>query len=221
MKDWELVALNVSPENKKLSNTLFSIHILKPVSQFYCLFLYIYFADIFLSSDIKSPTRILLSPSSSNASELGDTTDSFSELSTLDGEEINEELILENRCFQELEIQKNFLEEADKEIILQDVSVAIDALLTDSDGLDNLQKKKIRQYQQEINRSQLGWAKLSIENDLYILAGLFYEWVEGLKQPVLGMKNFESIVIYYKHPEFCFQKFLEVRPCLLNVLVTI
>lgn len=162
---------------------------------------------IFLSSDLKSPTRDLSSPSSPNPSELGD---SYSELSTLDGEEMSEELLLENRCFQELEIQKNFLQEADREIIIQDLNIVIDALIKDPDTLDGVTKKKIRHYVQEINSSQLGWAKLPLENDLYILAALFFEWIEGLKLPVLGMKDFEAIVVFFKQPEICFQKFSEV-----------
>lgn len=151
-----------------------------------------------------------MSPSSPNPSEMEDSTDSFSELSTLDGEEMSEELLLENRCFQELEIQKNFLQEADREIIIQDIDIAVDALLKDFDTLDNATKKRIKQYQHEINSSQLGWAKLPLENDLYILAALLFEWIEGLKLPVLDMKGFETIVIFFKQPETCFHKFPQV-----------
>lgn len=123
---------------------------------------------------------------------------------------MSEELFLENRCFQELEIQKNFLQQADNEIIVQDIDSAVDALLQDPHVFDNSTKKKIIDYQQEINSSHLGWAKLPVETDLQVLAALLFEWIEGLKLPVLGMKSFEIIVVFYKQTETCFQKLSEV-----------
>lgn len=177
-----------------------------------------YFSDIFLTSDLRSPTEDITSPSSPNPSELGDSTDSLSELSTLDGDELNEELLLENRCFQELEIQNKFLQEANKEIVIQDVDVVIDALLKNSDSLDHATKKRIKQYQHEINSSQLGWAKLPIEEDLYVLAALLFEWIEGLKLPILGLNHFETIVVFYKQTEACFRKITKVNFCNENGL---
>lgn len=168
-----------------------------------------FFSDIFLNAEIvKSPSGEISAPSSPNPSEMGDVTDSFSELSTLDGEEMSEELLLENKCFQELETQKSFAQEqAEDEIVIQDINVAINALLRDSEKNDHDTKRKIKQFQHEINSSQLGWAKLSIETDLNVLATLLFDWIEGLKLPVLKMESFETIVVFYKQPELCLQKF--------------
>lgn len=146
-------------------------------------------------------------PSSPNPSEMGDVTDSFSDLSTLDGDEMSEELLMENKCFQELETQKSFAQEQEEEIVIQDINVAVNALLSDSEKFDYNTKRKIKQFQHEINSSQLGWAKLSVETDLNILAALLFDWIESLKLPVLKMENFETIVVLYKQPELCLQKF--------------
>lgn len=128
-------------------------------------------------------------------------------MSTLDGDEIREELLIENRCFQELETQKCFNQEMTEEsIVTQDINVVIDALLLDYSTLSNETKKKVRQYQIEINSSQVGWSKIAIETDLRILSMLLFEWIECLKTPVLKREFFENIVVNYKQPEICFQK---------------
>jgi hypothetical protein len=151
------------------------------------------------------------SPTSPNPSENGDPSDSFSELSTLDGDEISEELLIENRCFQELETQKCFNQDlTEKSVAIQDINVAVNALLLDYSTLTNETKKKIKQYQVEINSSQLGWSKLAIETDLILLSMLLFEWIEGLKHPVIRREGFENIVVHYKQPEICFQKFSPV-----------
>ncbi|KAJ8955324.1 hypothetical protein NQ318_003417 [Aromia moschata] len=163
---------------------------------------------LFLNPDLlKSPSNETSAPSSPNPSEMGDASDSFSDLSTLDGDEISEEILIENRCFQELETQKSFAQEADDEMIIQDISVAIKALLTDLEDLDAATKKKIKQIEQDINTSQLGWMKLSLETDLDVLSALLLEWLESLKTPVIKMEDFETIVVLYKQPEACLQKF--------------
>lgn len=156
---------------------------------------------------MKSPSEETSLATSPNPSENGDPSDSFSELSTLDGDEISEELLIENRCFQELETQKCFSQENEESIVIQDINVAVDSLLKDYSSLTNDTRKKIRQYQIEINTSQVGWAKLAIETDLTVLSMLLFEWIEGLKQPVIKRDMFENIVIHYKQPEICFQKF--------------
>lgn len=167
------------------------------------------FLDIFLNAEIvKSPSGEISAPSSPNPSEMDDVTDSFSELSTLDGEEMSEELLIENKCFQELETQKSFAQEqAEEEILIQDINVVINAFLGDSEKLNHDTKRKIRQFQHEINSSQLGWVKMSVETDINVLTALLFEWIEGLKVPVLKMENFETIVVLYKQPELCLQKF--------------
>lgn len=166
------------------------------------------FLALYLSTDLKSSTDDISSPLDQNSSENGDLCDSFSELSTLDGEEISDEMLIENRCFQEIETQKEFNKEIDDHSLdLQDTNVVVSSFLTDfSEASIDLQKQT-RLYQLMINNSQVGWSKLNVETNISVLTLLLFEWIEGLKQPVLRRDNFEDIVIHYKQPEICFQKF--------------
>ncbi|CAH1377967.1 hypothetical protein MTP99_019350 [Tenebrio molitor] len=177
-------------------------------------------SDSLFTNDLKSPSEEMSSPTSPNPSENGDPSDSFSELSTLDGDEISEELLIENRCFQELETQKCFNQDlTEKSVAIQDINVAVNALLLDYSTLTNETKKKIKQYQVEINSSQLGWSKLAIETDLILLSMLLFEWIEGLKHPVIRREGFENIVVHYKQPEICFQKFSPEEAYLIEYLL--
>ncbi|KAJ8985848.1 hypothetical protein NQ317_006219 [Molorchus minor] len=159
------------------------------------------------SALVKSPSTELSSPSSPNPSEMGDMTDSCSELSTLDGDEMHEEIFMENRCFQELETQKSFVQDQpDDDTVIQDINVVINAILNDPETLNLTTKRKIKQMEQDINTSQIGWMKLGVESDLNVLSGLLFKWLEGLKTPVIKMEDFEAIVVLYKQPELCLQK---------------
>uniref|UniRef100_A0AAR5P150 Protein tyrosine phosphatase domain-containing protein 1 n=1 Tax=Dendroctonus ponderosae TaxID=77166 RepID=A0AAR5P150_DENPD len=162
-----------------------------------------------------NPESIYLNPPgessrgcSPNPSENGDSSDNFSEISTLDGDELSEDLLFENRCFQELETQKNFSQDHPQDdLIVQDTEDVLSALLTDFQTLNADTRQMVRQYMDEINSSKVGWLKLSVESNLNILVSLLFEWFEGLKTPILQVKNFEDIVILFKQPDECFRKF--------------
>lgn len=136
------------------------------------------------------------------------TTDSFSELSTLDGEELNDEMLVENKCFQELETQKCLAADASfEDFTVCDAYEVAEALLVETSDLDDELQKHVRQLQNEINISKAGWAKLQNEKNLFVLATMLYEWLECLKVPVVRLEYLEHIVVHYKQPETCFQKF--------------
>lgn len=150
------------------------------------------------------------STSSPNPSENGDCSDNFSEISTLDGDELNEDLLLENKCFQELETQKSFAQDhLQDDLVVYDIEEVVKALVGNS--LDEDTGMRVKQYENELNSSKVGWMRLSLETDLKVLTSLLFEWLEGLKVPILQVKHFEDIVIMYKQPEECFQKFGLVR----------
>ncbi|XP_066155411.1 protein tyrosine phosphatase domain-containing protein 1-like isoform X2 [Euwallacea fornicatus] len=165
---------------------------------------------IFLGPSGDSPLT-----SSPNPSENGDSGDNFSEISTLDGEEISEDLLMENICFQELETQRNFAHDhPEEDLIVQDIETVFKALLSNYQGLEGETRLKIRQYQNDLNTSKIGWMRLALETDLEVLTNLLFEWLEGLKVPILQLKHFEDIVILYKQPEECFQRF-DLEECYL------
>lgn len=158
--------------------------------------------------------NIPTAPPSPNFSENSDT---FSEL---DSEDINEAQLLENKCFQELETQRSFQEEShDENVEIQDVRLIADALLTDVASLNRQTKKAIRKIETELNTSQIGWSKLSLETNAFVLVGMLFDWLETLKKPILNMEDMENIVINYKQTEICFLKIDTVgirSPCVLN-----
>ncbi|CAH1121425.1 unnamed protein product [Ceutorhynchus assimilis] len=159
------------------------------------------------TSYFSSPTIELPTPFSSTTSEDGDLSDTFSEISNLDGEALGEDFLLENKCFQELETQKKFCQDSVEEVlVVQSVDEVVNALLQDFDSFSYDTKRKIRQYENEINSTKLGWMRLSVETNLNILASLLFEWFEGLKTPILQLEHFENIVVMYKQPEECFHK---------------
>ncbi|KAF2883896.1 hypothetical protein ILUMI_22281 [Ignelater luminosus] len=166
-----------------------------------------------------------VSPSPSECEDPADSSqfsDSYSDLSTLDGdeirEEIDEQLLSENKCFQELQTQKSFEENlSPKEIY--GISDVVTALLVDYENIDEQSKQIILQYEMEINSSQLGWARLKAETNMTILTVLLFEWIENLKLPVLGKENLETIVIHYKQPETCFKKIILEDAYLIEYLI--
>lgn len=117
-------------------------------------------------------------------------------------------MLIENRCFQEIETQKKINQEiGGQSLAIQDINVVVSAFLIDfSEVLIDL-KKQTRSYQLMINTNHVGWSKLNVETDINLLTILLFEWIEGLRQPVLKTDHFESIVVLYKQPELCFQKF--------------
>lgn len=114
----------------------------------------------------------------------------------------------ENRCFQELKTRKTiqsdtFLEQHG----ICDMDTVVDALLININDLSLEERKYIRQIKCEINCSQSGWIKLNKEENLRILVTLLYDWLDCLKVPPVGPHCLENIVVLYKQPETCFQKF--------------
>lgn len=125
----------------------------------------------------------------------------------MDSEDLTEELIIENKCFQELETQKSFDKESHDQMgQIYDIKDCAEALLTDYYSMDTEAKKAVKQMEYDINNTTIGWARLNLETDLNVLACLLFDWVESLKVPVLDRENLEVIVINYKHPDVCLSK---------------
>ncbi|XP_065166174.1 protein tyrosine phosphatase domain-containing protein 1-like isoform X2 [Atheta coriaria] len=179
-----------------------------------------------------SPTSIH-SPSSSNSdimslssappspnpeSESSDVLDSFSELD----DESTQDLI-ENKCFHALELHKTFEDEKASHQtthIVYDIGEVVDTLIiADMHLLPYERKKKVRQLEEQINGSKIGWLKLESLHDVGILAAMLFDWLESLKKPVLDRENLEKIVIHYKQPEICLTKIEESASFLLEYLL--
>lgn len=126
----------------------------------------------------------------------------------LDGEELNDDIMGENKCFQELETRKTILNDSSTDQYdICDIATVVEALVINSSDLSTEQRRYIKQIKCEINCSQSGWSKLDKETNIRILATLLYDWLESLKIPPVGPLYLENIVVLYKQPETCFQKF--------------
>ncbi|XP_022915218.2 protein tyrosine phosphatase domain-containing protein 1-like [Onthophagus taurus] len=165
-----------------------------------------------LSPDtLNSPSNehFLTIPSAPSSPHPSDCSDTFSDLDT---DDINEDLLAENKCFQELE-NENLLWEP-QQIMIQDVRIVENALLVDFSTLDGEKRKEVRKLQTDINNSQSGWLKLEVETDLIVLCSMLHDWIESLKEPIITTNDMENIVINYKQPELCFSHF-EIKSAFL------
>ncbi|KAK4871643.1 hypothetical protein RN001_015767 [Aquatica leii] len=148
-------------------------------------------------------------------------SDSYSDLSTIDGEtdNVQEELLLnETKCFQELQSQKQLQNVYPPKKICS-TSDVITALLTQFDNTDLELAQAILQYEQDINTSQYGWARIKTETDVTLLSCLFFDWLECLKSPIFGQDNLEIIVIHYSNVKHCLSKFDMEEACLVEYLL--
>lgn len=131
----------------------------------------------------------------------------------MDSEEFNDDVLGENRCFQELETRKTIFKDSMEQYEFFDVETAAETLMIDGNDLSVEEKRIVRQIKCEINSSQVGWMKMNRETNLRVLVTLLYDWLECLSSPVVGLQTLENIVVLYKQPEACFEKFNLVGCC--------
>lgn len=137
----------------------------------------------------------------------------------LDGEDLSEDIIMENRCFQELETQKSFESEMQTfPLEIYNVNTVANSLIIDFASLDQERKQLVKDLQYNINNSSVGWKRLDLETDVNALAVLLYDWIEHLKYPVLDQDNLETIVIHHNQLEICLSKF-DMVSCSLQLLM--
>lgn len=129
------------------------------------------------------------------------------DISILESEELNDDVLGENRCFQELETRKTIFKDTMEQYAIFDVNTVAETLKIDGNDLSVEEKKYIRQLKCEINSSQVGWMKMNRETNVRVLVMLLYDWLECLRSPVVGLQTLENIVVLYKQPEACFEKF--------------
>ncbi|XP_047505955.1 protein tyrosine phosphatase domain-containing protein 1-like, partial [Pieris napi] len=69
-----------------------------------------------------------------------------------------------------------------------------EAFLSDHQNLPQEKQKYIKQLRIEINQRREAMSKIDEEEDPNILSALLFEWLEGLKQPVLDKEDLSNIV---------------------------
>ncbi|CAH2237695.1 jg11371 [Pararge aegeria aegeria] len=78
-----------------------------------------------------------------------------------------------------------------------------EAFLVDHQSLPEEKQKYFKQLRTDINQRSDAMAKIDEEEDPEVLTGLLFDWLEGLKQPVLDRNDLSTIIGRCKHVEMC------------------
>ncbi|XP_026728343.1 protein tyrosine phosphatase domain-containing protein 1-like [Trichoplusia ni] len=78
-----------------------------------------------------------------------------------------------------------------------------EAFTVDHHSLPEERQKHLKQLRNDINQHREAFDKINSENDPTILTGLLFEWLEGLKQPVLDREDLSIIVGRAYNVESC------------------
>ncbi|XP_064483479.1 protein tyrosine phosphatase domain-containing protein 1-like isoform X2 [Ornithodoros turicata] len=105
-----------------------------------------------------------------------------------------EELITENACFRELSSQKELRSIA--RTTKKTTSEVAEALLQDRLILHT----RLGQFQKDLNTRASAWDRLNVEEDVSLLAGLLWNWLDELQEPVLNRTDLTFVVIRAENP---------------------
>ncbi|XP_033209721.1 protein tyrosine phosphatase domain-containing protein 1-like isoform X4 [Belonocnema kinseyi] len=115
--------------------------------------------------------------------------------------------LFDNNCYKEIQSNMNLKNAAETQVFtIVSANEAIKALLCNKETLSDEKKKKIYNYQIDLNTRSTAWQSLELETDLEILSSLLYEWMESLKKPILDTEALSQIVIRGFKPKQCLQK---------------
>ncbi|CAK1543597.1 unnamed protein product [Leptosia nina] len=78
-----------------------------------------------------------------------------------------------------------------------------DAFISDRQSLAEDKVKYIKQLQNEINQRRDGMGMIDEEEDPIVLTALLFEWLEGLKHPVLDKEDLSNIVCRSTNVQTC------------------
>lgn len=82
----------------------------------------------------------------------------------------------------------------------------------------NIKKLKIY-FQSDLNHRCTAWQRLELETNLEILSTLLFEWLEGLKHPLLDVDSLSYIVAWSSKPQRCLGKLSVCTRYLLEYLL--
>ncbi|XP_012238136.1 protein tyrosine phosphatase domain-containing protein 1-like [Bombus impatiens] len=136
------------------------------------------------------------------------------------GDGIHGQDLTDNDCYKEIQSHMN-LKAAAQNTALETVNTdeAIRALIKDTASLSDKTKKRLQDYQMDLNHRSTAWQRLQMETDLYILSGLLFEWLETLKHPLLDVDSLSYIVVWNSKPQRCLEKLHNPNRYLLEYLL--
>ncbi|XP_006609605.1 protein tyrosine phosphatase domain-containing protein 1-like [Apis dorsata] len=136
------------------------------------------------------------------------------------GDGIHGQDLVDNNCYKEIQSHMN-LKAAAQNTTLQTVTTdeAIRVLIRDNAILPEKTKKRIQDYQMDLNHRSTAWQRLQMETDLDVLSGLLFEWLETLKHPLLDVDSLSYIVVWSSKPERCLEKLPSCNRYLLEYIL--
>ncbi|XP_026666794.1 protein tyrosine phosphatase domain-containing protein 1-like isoform X4 [Ceratina calcarata] len=183
------------------------------------------------SYDCSSSTKACASGSQASSRDTSDDIGRLSDVfctspdtpfsdSTFLGDGIHEQDLTENDCYKEIQSHID-LKVAAENTSLEIVSAeqAIRALVRDNATLPDKTKKRIQNYQMDLNHRSSAWQRIQMETNLDILSGLLFEWLETLKHPLLDVDSLSYIVVWSTKPQKCLEKLPTCNRYLLEYLL--
>ncbi|XP_043513795.1 protein tyrosine phosphatase domain-containing protein 1-like isoform X2 [Frieseomelitta varia] len=136
------------------------------------------------------------------------------------GDGIHGQDLVDNDCYKEIQSHMD-LKVAAQNAALETVSTeeAVRALIRDNVTLSDKTKKRLQDYQMDLNHRSTAWQRLPMETDLDILSGLLFEWLETLKHPLLDVDSLSYIVVWSSRPQRCLEKLPSSNRYLLEYLL--
>ncbi|KAK9308963.1 hypothetical protein QLX08_001168 [Tetragonisca angustula] len=136
------------------------------------------------------------------------------------GDGIHGQDLVDNDCYKEIQSHMD-LKVAAQNAALETVSTeeAVRALIRDNVTLSDKTKKRLQDYQMDLNHRSTAWQRLPMETDLDILSGLLFEWLETLKHPLLDVDSLSYIVVWSSKPQRCLEKLPSSNRYLLEYLL--
>lgn len=74
-------------------------------------------------------------------------------------------------------------------------------------------------FQSDLNHRCTAWQRLELETNLELLSALLFEWLEGLKHPLLDVDSLSYIVVWSSKPQRCLGKLSVCARYLLEYLL--
>ncbi|XP_076679060.1 uncharacterized protein LOC143374659 isoform X1 [Andrena cerasifolii] len=136
------------------------------------------------------------------------------------GDGIHGQDLVDNDCYKEIQSHMD-LKAAAQNAAVEIVSTeeAIRALIRDNATLPDKTKKRLQDYQVDLNHRSTAWQRLQMETNLDILSGLLFEWLETLKHPLLDVDSLSYIVAWSSKPQRCLEKLPPCNRYLLEYLL--
>ncbi|XP_067212194.1 protein tyrosine phosphatase domain-containing protein 1-like isoform X2 [Linepithema humile] len=135
------------------------------------------------------------------------------------GDGIHDQNLLDNDCYKEIQSHMNLKSIARNDYKTVTTEEAIKALIKDSASLPDSIKKRLHDYQNDLNHRCTAWQRLELETNLEILSTLLFEWLESLKHPLLDVDSLSYIVVWSSKPQRCLGKLSICTRYLLEYLL--